>query len=171
MEACIQKNNFNEAKCQQQVSHLSQDIDVLYQILSADGIQIDALYECCNLFYQKNGDDASTVSCPKANLLRYVCLQSSHTREHRGKGLTESLHQPQDAPTSTRAITSNQTGRTRCSEYCATTAGFDGAIRDHIGSQTVNKAHVYEKLICTVQKCFSRPIQSRAEYIEGQNSI
>ena len=34
--------------------------------------QIDALYECCNLFYQKNGDEASTVSCPKVNLLRYV---------------------------------------------------------------------------------------------------
>lgn len=32
--------------------------------------QIDALYACCNLFYQKEGDDASTVSCPKASLLR-----------------------------------------------------------------------------------------------------
>ena len=83
MEACIQKNNFNEAKCQQQVSHVSKDMDVLYRILSADGIQIDALYECCNLFYQKNGDDASTVSCPKANLLRYVCLHSPHTRASR----------------------------------------------------------------------------------------
>lgn len=45
--------------------------------MSADGyVQIDALYECCNLFYQKNGDEASTVSCPKANLLRYVWLHS-----------------------------------------------------------------------------------------------
>ena len=170
MEACIQKNNFNEAKCQQQVSHVSKDMDVLYRILSADGIQIDALYECCNLFYQKNGDEASTVSCPKANLLRYVCLQSSHTRDHRGKGLTESLRQPQDAPTSTRAITSNQTGRTSCSNH-PTTVGCHRIACDQFGSQTVNKAHVYEKLICTVQKCFSRPIQSRAEYIEGQNSI
>jgi hypothetical protein len=34
--------------------------------------QIDALYECCSLFYKKEGDDASTVSCPKASLLRYV---------------------------------------------------------------------------------------------------
>lgn len=34
--------------------------------------QIDALYECCNAFYQRNGDDASCVSCPKANLLRCV---------------------------------------------------------------------------------------------------
>jgi len=32
--------------------------------------QIDALYECCNTFYQRNGDDAKTVSCPKPNLLR-----------------------------------------------------------------------------------------------------
>jgi hypothetical protein len=32
--------------------------------------QVDELYKCCDLFYQRNGDDASTVSCPKANLLR-----------------------------------------------------------------------------------------------------
>jgi hypothetical protein len=46
--------------------------------------QIDALYECCNLFYQRNGDEASTVSCPKANLLRYVSpvfLYSDHEDE------------------------------------------------------------------------------------------
>ncbi|KAK4507702.1 hypothetical protein PRZ48_001437 [Zasmidium cellare] len=51
---CIQKNNYKEEKCQK---------------------QIDALYECCNLFYSKNGDDASTVSCPKANLLRLKMKQ------------------------------------------------------------------------------------------------
>jgi hypothetical protein len=44
-------------------------------------MQIDALYECCNLFYQKNGDDASTVSCPKANLLRYVRLHTAYKSE------------------------------------------------------------------------------------------
>ena len=37
--------------------------------LTAD-LQVDDLYKCCDLFYQRNGDDASTVSCPKANLLR-----------------------------------------------------------------------------------------------------
>ncbi|CAD0113357.1 unnamed protein product, partial [Aureobasidium uvarum] len=46
---CIQKNGYDESKCQK---------------------QIDALYECCNAFYEKNGDSASTVSCPKAGLLR-----------------------------------------------------------------------------------------------------
>jgi len=37
---------------------------------TADRTKIDALYECCNAFYEKNGDSASTVSCPKAGLLR-----------------------------------------------------------------------------------------------------
>lgn len=46
---CLQKNGFNEAKCTKLV---------------------DALYECCQAFYEKNGDGATTVSCPKANLLR-----------------------------------------------------------------------------------------------------
>ncbi|KAJ5950365.1 uncharacterized protein N7479_008778, partial [Penicillium vulpinum] len=48
------KNSFDEAKCQ---------------------AQIDALYECCNAFYQERGDQASTVSCPKANLLRLKMKQ------------------------------------------------------------------------------------------------
>ncbi|KAJ5286328.1 hypothetical protein N7524_001634 [Penicillium chrysogenum] len=51
---CIMKNSFNEDKCQ---------------------AQIDALYECCNAFYQERGDQASTVSCPKANLLRLKMKQ------------------------------------------------------------------------------------------------
>ncbi|KAF2722783.1 DUF1903-domain-containing protein [Polychaeton citri CBS 116435] len=54
IQTCIQKNNFNEEKCQR---------------------EIDALYECCNQFYQRNGDEASTVSCPKANLLRLKMKQ------------------------------------------------------------------------------------------------
>jgi hypothetical protein len=113
--------------------------------VGADGYtQIDALYECCNLFYQKNGDDASTVSCPKANLLRYV---RSHVRG-KGMALTRLLdYQPQDASTSPRAV-----------------ADWPSAVmRDR-------KLHTETKrLACTVQKCFSRPIQSRSEYIEGQN--
>jgi hypothetical protein len=43
-------------------------------------LKIDALYECCNAFYKENGDDASTVSCPKAQLLRYVLLVLSNRR-------------------------------------------------------------------------------------------
>lgn len=51
---CIQKNSYKEEKCQN---------------------QINALYECCNLFYQQRGDDANTVSCPKATLLRLKMRQ------------------------------------------------------------------------------------------------
>ncbi|EME49552.1 hypothetical protein DOTSEDRAFT_68361 [Dothistroma septosporum NZE10] len=56
IQSCIQKNNYTEERCQ---------------------AQIDALYACCNLFYKANGDDASTVSCPKANLLRLKMKQRS----------------------------------------------------------------------------------------------
>ncbi|TKA28637.1 Cx9C motif-containing protein 4, mitochondrial [Salinomyces thailandicus] len=52
----LMKNNYQEEKCQ---------------------TQIDALYECCNLFYQRNGDEASTVSCPKASLLSLKMKQRS----------------------------------------------------------------------------------------------
>ena len=51
---CLTKNSYNEAKCQKVV---------------------DALYECCGAFYKKNGDDATTVSCPKADLLRLMMKQ------------------------------------------------------------------------------------------------
>ena len=46
---CLSRSNYKEDKCQS---------------------QIDALYECCNAFYQKQGDEARTVSCPKPDLLR-----------------------------------------------------------------------------------------------------
>ncbi|EGZ77643.1 DUF1903-domain-containing protein [Neurospora hispaniola] len=49
IQNCLTRNGFDESKCQK---------------------QIDALYECCNAFYEKNGESASTVSCPKASLLR-----------------------------------------------------------------------------------------------------
>ncbi|KAK4130415.1 DUF1903-domain-containing protein [Trichocladium antarcticum] len=49
IQNCLTKNGFDEAKCTKLV---------------------DALYECCQAFYDKNGDNAVTVSCPKANLLR-----------------------------------------------------------------------------------------------------
>ena len=53
---CLQKNSYQESKCQSQV---------------------DALYECCNAFYERQGDDAKTLSCPKANLLRLKMKQRS----------------------------------------------------------------------------------------------
>lgn len=40
--------------------------------------KIDALYACCNAFYQDKGEDASTVSCPKYSLLTYVFHFSLH---------------------------------------------------------------------------------------------
>ncbi|RKU42684.1 Cx9C motif-containing protein 4, mitochondrial [Coniochaeta pulveracea] len=54
IQDCLTKNNYNEAKC-----------DKL----------IDALYECCQAFYEKNGEQAKTVSCPKPDLLRLKIKQ------------------------------------------------------------------------------------------------
>ena len=48
---CLTKSNYKEEKCQQ---------------------HIDALYECCDAFYAKKGDNASTASCPKLSLLKLV---------------------------------------------------------------------------------------------------
>lgn len=53
---CLTKNNYNEAKCR--------------------GL-VDALYECCDAFYRKNGDSATSASCPKASLLRLKMKQRS----------------------------------------------------------------------------------------------
>lgn len=58
---CLTKNSYKEAKCQN---------------------FIDALYECCDAFYQKNGEDATTASCPKAHLLR---LKMKQRQEERNK--------------------------------------------------------------------------------------
>lgn len=60
--ACLAKNSFNEDKCR---------------------AEVDALYDCCNAFYDKNGDQASTVSCPKANLLRLKMRQRAQESETR----------------------------------------------------------------------------------------
>ncbi|KAJ5753060.1 hypothetical protein N7520_009977 [Penicillium odoratum] len=57
---CLNKNSWQEDKCQ--------------------GL-IDALYECCNAFYQERGDDASVVSCPKAHLLRLKMKQRAQAAE------------------------------------------------------------------------------------------
>ncbi|KAI1482494.1 DUF1903-domain-containing protein [Daldinia eschscholtzii] len=51
---CLGKNGYNEAKCSR---------------------FIDALYECCDAFYRKHGDGATSASCPKASLLRLKMKQ------------------------------------------------------------------------------------------------
>ncbi|KAF3075794.1 Cx9C motif-containing protein 4 [Trichoderma lentiforme] len=51
---CLTKNNYNEARCQN---------------------AIKALYECCDAFYQRYGDDATSPSCPKPKLLRLKIQQ------------------------------------------------------------------------------------------------
>lgn len=53
---CLIKNSYKEEKCQS---------------------QIDNLYKCCNRFYEREGDAAHTVSCPKASLLRLKMKRSS----------------------------------------------------------------------------------------------
>ncbi|KAI4870473.1 DUF1903-domain-containing protein [Hypoxylon rubiginosum] len=59
IQDCLGKNGYNEEKC----SHL-----------------IDALYECCDAFYRKHGDSATTASCPKASLLRLKMKQKQEER-------------------------------------------------------------------------------------------
>lgn len=51
---CLTRNNYNEAKCQDAVK---------------------ALYECCEAFYQRYGDEATSPSCPQPNLLRLKIKQ------------------------------------------------------------------------------------------------
>lgn len=62
-----------------------------------DKSQVDALYECCNAFYQRQGEKASTVSCPKYSLLKYdrVCrhvaarlTESRLKMQQRAKGIS-----------------------------------------------------------------------------------
>ncbi|KAK3945261.1 Cx9C motif-containing protein 4 [Diplogelasinospora grovesii] len=54
IQDCLTKNGYNEAKCAKFV---------------------DALYECCQAFYEKNGEDAISASCPKAGLLKLKMQQ------------------------------------------------------------------------------------------------
>ncbi|KAI1824243.1 DUF1903-domain-containing protein [Xylaria intraflava] len=60
IQACLERNGFNQAKCE----HL-----------------IDALYECCDAFYRKNGDGATTASCPKPSLLRLKLKQRQEEKK------------------------------------------------------------------------------------------
>ncbi|KAI0846928.1 DUF1903-domain-containing protein [Daldinia vernicosa] len=54
IQDCLGKNDYDEAKCSR---------------------YIDALYECCDAFYKKHGDNATSPSCPKPNLLRLKMKQ------------------------------------------------------------------------------------------------
>ncbi|TVY28143.1 Cx9C motif-containing protein, mitochondrial, partial [Lachnellula hyalina] len=45
--------------------------------------QIDALYECCNSFYARNGDEAKSVCCPQASLLRLKMKQRAEESSKR----------------------------------------------------------------------------------------
>lgn len=49
MADCLKRNTFKEDKCQ----------DV-----------INALYECCQAFYERNGDGAKSATCPQPDLLK-----------------------------------------------------------------------------------------------------
>lgn len=51
---CLSKNHFDESKCR---------------------AEIDALYACCNSFYQREGDNAKSVCCPRPDLLRLKIQQ------------------------------------------------------------------------------------------------
>ncbi|EKJ76449.1 hypothetical protein NXS19_001641 [Fusarium pseudograminearum] len=54
IQNCLTSNGYNEAKCQ---------------------TVIKQLYECCESFYERYGEQASTVSCPKPNLLKLKMKQ------------------------------------------------------------------------------------------------
>ncbi|EFX06043.1 hypothetical protein CMQ_4112 [Grosmannia clavigera kw1407] len=51
---CLAKNGYNQDRCQRLV---------------------DALYDCCDAFYARQGDTASTPSCPRPDLLRLKLSQ------------------------------------------------------------------------------------------------
>lgn len=58
---CLTRNGYNEARCQSVIRNL---------------------YECCEAFYERHGEDASSPSCPKPNLLK---LKMKQLREEQGK--------------------------------------------------------------------------------------
>ncbi|KAI8687976.1 hypothetical protein NCS55_00050100 [Fusarium keratoplasticum] len=54
IQNCLTRNGYNEDKCQ---------------------TVIRQLYECCEIFYERYGEEASTVSCPKPYLLKLKMKQ------------------------------------------------------------------------------------------------
>ncbi|TVY83388.1 Cx9C motif-containing protein [Lachnellula suecica] len=59
---CLAKHSYNESKCR---------------------AQVDALYDCCNSFYSRYGDEAKSASCPQANLLRLKMKQRTEEASKR----------------------------------------------------------------------------------------
>ncbi|UPK98699.1 hypothetical protein LCI18_009634 [Fusarium solani-melongenae] len=59
IQNCLTRNGYNQDKCQ---------------------TVIRQLYECCEVFYERYGEEASTVSCPKPHLLK---LKMKQLREER----------------------------------------------------------------------------------------
>lgn len=49
LQTCIQRHQFQQEKCSQ---------------------VIERLYTCCEAFYERNGDDARSASCPDPRALR-----------------------------------------------------------------------------------------------------
>ncbi len=60
LEDCLTKRSYNEARCRS---------------------EIDALYECCNAFYQERGEEAKTPSCPKASVLKLKMKERAGDRK------------------------------------------------------------------------------------------
>ncbi|KAL8304402.1 hypothetical protein RB601_007231 [Gaeumannomyces tritici] len=63
IQDCLTKNGYKEDKCQ---------------------MAIDALYECCKAFYDKHGEQASSVSCPTLDLLRLKMKQRQEAAKRPG---------------------------------------------------------------------------------------
>ncbi|KAF4509740.1 hypothetical protein G6O67_003882 [Ophiocordyceps sinensis] len=59
IQDCLARNNYSEAKCQ-------------------DAVQ--ALYQCCQAFYQRHGNEASSPSCPQPSMLRLKLKQQDEAR-------------------------------------------------------------------------------------------
>jgi hypothetical protein len=56
---CLSKNHYDDSRCQGAVK---------------------ALYECCRAFYERQGDNATTASCPQPDLLRLKIKQMSENK-------------------------------------------------------------------------------------------
>lgn len=46
---------------------------------------IDSLYECCQAFYERNGQDAKAASCPKPDLLKLKLRMINKKKENKSQ--------------------------------------------------------------------------------------
>ncbi|PHH74629.1 hypothetical protein CDD80_2960 [Ophiocordyceps camponoti-rufipedis] len=60
IQDCLNRNNYNEAKCREVVR---------------------ALYDCCQRFYDRYGEQAQTPSCPQPDLLRLKLEQQRKAKQ------------------------------------------------------------------------------------------